>query len=142
MANRPVDDSGPTTRAIEVDLAGLTDLARAVRQENAATLEPQSGVVRSELLNGVCFGAASASGYVLEAKQRYHDSLLRALEQMQAHIRAASILADTADRVARNYADTDALSKARTEEVERALIAAVTAADQVRHHNGPHLSAQ
>jgi hypothetical protein len=133
MAIRPEGETGPTTRAIEVDLAGLRDLAKTVRQDNAATLEPQSYRVRSDLLYGVCFGATSASGYVLGAKQRYHESLLRALEQMEAHVRAASILADTAERVAKNYADADALSAARTRDVEQALSAAITAAEQVRH---------
>ncbi|WP_213453928.1 hypothetical protein [Rhizomonospora bruguierae] len=140
MVKRPAeDDPGPTSRAIEVDLAGLRDLANTVRQENWATLEPQSNLVRSELSNGVCFGARSASGSVLEAKQRYQDSLQRAMEQMYAHVRAASILADTADRVVQNYANTDALARARSQEVERALTEAIIAADRVV---GPHLSAQ
>ena len=132
MAIRPVDDSGPTGPAIAVDLDGLTDLAETLRRENAATLKPQSNLVQSDLLNGVCFGAASASGQVLAAKERYRRSLVRALEQMQAHIRAASIIADAAERVARNYAAADAMSQARTKEVEEALKAAVLAADQVR----------
>lgn len=79
---------------------------------------------------------------MLSAKQRYHESLLRALDQMQAHIRAASILADTAERVAKNYADADALSSARTRDVEQALAAAVTAAEQVRRTPSPQLGVQ
>lgn len=141
MANRPVDDSGPTGPAIAVDLDGLADLAKTVRRENAATLEPQSNLVRSDLLHGVCFGAASASGQVLEAKQRYHDSLVRALDQMHAHIRAASIIADAAERVAMNYAEADAMSKARTKEVDEALKAAVATADQVRSSYSPQAKA-
>ena len=127
---------------VRVDLAGLVDLARAIRQGNESTLQPQSDFVRSDLLYGVCFGATSASGYVTGARQQYHAALLRALEQMRAHIRAAELLADAAERVALNYAGVDALATARVADVERALLEARHARLGVTAQPPPQLAKQ
>lgn len=130
------DEGGMTAsvEAIKVDLGGLVDFAKVVRDENERTLVPQSYTVHTDFRAGVCFGAASASGYVYAAKERYQQSLIRAMEQMVAYIRAAELIADTAERVAKEYGSTDALSAARMQDVQRAFRAAMTAAANAPSH--------
>ncbi|HEX6970445.1 MAG TPA: hypothetical protein VF174_16755 [Micromonosporaceae bacterium] len=134
---KPDEGSGsPLAKVIKVDLAGLADLATVIRTESEQTLVPQSRRVCAELQNGVCFGKSSASGYIHVARERYQQSLVRAMAQLSAYIRAAEVLADAAERVAKDYRATDALSAARLRDVEAALRTAMKAADGTSTDSG------
>lgn len=133
----PDGRAAPTgERALRVDLAGLSDLARVVRADTDVTLRPESARVRTALAPGVCFGAHSASGYVYAAKQRYRDSLVRATALLSQYLRATDILAAAAERVATEYAHADALAAAQMSDVERALAEATEAARAARPRHG------
>lgn len=120
------DDAAVAAKSIKVDVAGLVDFAKVVRDENERTLVPQSYNVHTDFKKGVPFGLTSASGYVYAAKERYQQSLIRAMRQLTIYIHTAEIIADAAERVAKEYAATDALSAARLQDVEKAFRAAVT----------------
>jgi hypothetical protein len=122
------DEERSQPEHIRVNLSEMVELARVMRAETDVGLRPESERARTGLKEGVCFGVRSASGYVYGAKQRYHDSLTQALHQLTQYVRAADILADAAEKVARQYAHTDALTAARVADVERALAEALTAA--------------
>ncbi|MFS8478293.1 MAG: hypothetical protein FWJ93_04865 [Micromonosporaceae bacterium] len=113
---------------IHVNLAALADLVGVMRTETNAGLRPESAEVRAGLGDGVCFGVRSASGYVYDAKHRYHESLTQAMRLLGQYLWVAEILTDAAEIVARKYAHTDALSAARTADVDKALAEAVRAA--------------
>jgi hypothetical protein len=121
------DQPGP---GFQVEVTGLTDLADEVRMETDMTLRPQSTQVRGRFAQGVRFGAASASGYVYAAKQRYRESLVRGMDVLSAYVEAAEVLAAAAEKVAANYSRSDALSAARTQEVNKALADALVEARQ------------
>jgi len=115
------DEERSQPERISVNLNELIELARVMRAETDVGLRPESERARTGLQEGVCFGVRSASGYVYGAKQRYHDSLTQALQQLTQYVRAADILAEAAEKVARQYAHTDALAAARAADVENAL---------------------
>jgi len=120
------------TPGFSVQTSGLTGLADEVRTENDANLRPQSTQVRGNLAQGVTFGAASASDYVRVAKDRYRQSLVRAMDVLDAYVEAADVLATAAEQVAANYQRSDAMSAARSEEVTKALTDAIAAARAAR----------
>jgi hypothetical protein len=119
-------------QGFQVEVTGLTDLADEVRTETDMTLRPQSTKVRTNFASGVRFGAASASGYVYAAKKRYRDSLVRGMDVLNAYVEAAEVLAAAAEKVAANYKQSDALSVARTQEVDKALAEALVEARTVQ----------
>lgn len=123
---------GQSGQGFQVEVTGLTDLADEVRTETDLTLRPQSAQVGGHFANGVPFGARSASGYVFAAKQRYQESLVRAMEVLNAYVEAADVLATAAERIAANYHQSDALSAARTQEVAAALNTALIEARRAR----------
>jgi hypothetical protein len=118
----------PGSPGFAVETSGLTGLASEVRTENEANLRPQASQVRGNLSQGVTFGAASASDYVRVAKDRYRQSLVRAMDVMEAYVQAAEVLATAAEKVAANYRQSDAMSAARSDEVTKALTEAIAAA--------------
>ena len=118
----------PGSAGFAVETSGLTGLASEVRTENDANLRPQSSQVRGNLSQGVTFGAASASDYVRVAKDRYRQSLVRAMDVLEAYVQAADVLATAAEKVAANYRQSDAMSAARSDEVTKALTDAIAAA--------------
>lgn len=128
------DGGGGSSPAIRVDLGSLADFAKVVRGENERTLFPESQLVQTEFQAGVRFGGSSASGCVYTAKERYRQSLIRAMEQLTAYLRAAELLVDAAELVAKTYGATDALSAARMKDVQTAFQDALTAAANKPSH--------
>ena len=120
---------------IRVDLDGLHDFARKLRQETDATMRRCLDKVTLTLATGTPFGVHSASGNVFAAKARYRTSAVRAVETMRQYVLMAEALADAAETIANRYAGSDAFAAARAGEVQQEYAAALVAA-QARQRVG------
>jgi len=111
-------------RAIEVDLQGLDDFARLLREEVDANLRPYSDQIIGEHRGGVGFGLWSASNPLHDTRRDYHDCLTSAVQGLRSYIDASEVLLSAIDKVATHYRHTDAMSSAQAAEVQGALGAA------------------
>lgn len=129
---------------IKVDINGLEDLAGQVRSENDKTLRGRAAAVERDFTGGVPFGARFPGGGVFVAKTKYKTNMEQAIATLNAYVMAADVLADAAEKVAKNYRSTDALSAARANDVNKELNAALERAKaeilesdaRRRHGNG------
>jgi hypothetical protein len=106
---------------VRIDTAQVGDFAQGLRAQQDGGFA--SAAERGTELHGhgVVFGHRIPSDVVLDAKQRY----ARALEQTDANLRsyhlAAGVLADVAERIARDFAHAD-LSSAESQRRVTALL--------------------
>jgi hypothetical protein len=111
----------PDHSILSVDLKALTDVAAALRQEVAGNLQRHITQLNSAYGMGVSFGYASHSDNMKEARKVYHDCLVRATSLLSSCVAAGEALATAVDVIAQRYATTDAMAKARADEVDLAL---------------------
>lgn len=114
--------------AIAVDVRGVSEFARFVRSDADSGLRPQAARLAALCCTGSRFGSAVPSANLGWARDRHDEALIRARDLLEAYIRATDVLVGAAHAIAARYADTDALAKARVEEVEPMLSAAIAAA--------------
>src|SRR6185437_12040838 len=107
---------------------GLHTFAGAVDTEVEKNFQPHTVPLIDSYAAGVPFGAASPSGDVHAAKLKYHDCLTGVTNQLTAYVNASKILVDAVRLVAKNYADSDALSEAQAKEVQAAFGDAIKSA--------------
>jgi hypothetical protein len=95
--------------SINVETSELGRFAKDVRFEADEVLQP--AVSRAAVkLTGVNFGQKNASGAVHAAKQRYAQSLSASMQNLNAYVEAAQIMAAAAELVAREFDAVDARS--------------------------------
>jgi hypothetical protein len=123
---------------VRVETDGLNKFSDQVQNDTNRTLESGYSSASVDLSSGVQFGANSASGGVHAAKERYAQSLRASTANVVAYMDAARILADAATKVAAAFAATDGRAADRTDEVQRALNAAVLEAQQRRAQADGH----
>ena len=105
---------------IDVETGGLARFATDVRADIDHITEPAVGRATMPL-DGVPFGAQTASGGVHAAKQRYARSLSASTENLHNFLAAARLLAAAAEKVAAEFDATDARSAEDTKRGEQAL---------------------
>lgn len=125
MSMRPIfDDPGiavPDYATLKVDIAALTDVAKALRQEVGGNLRPHVGPLDGAYGMGVKFGLMSHSQNMKLARKAYHDCLVRATESFANRIAAGEALAAAVDQIAREYGGSDAMAKARSADVGKII---------------------
>jgi hypothetical protein len=147
------DDTPPWLRSyhdVQVDLHGLHDFANGVDGAADKNFAPRTTQLQTDYASGVQFGWNNPSGQVDAAKRKYHAALTVITQQIEAYIEASKILADAARRAAQRYGDADAMSAAKSKDIEGILghavadarkrqedqQAAAAAAAAARHHGG------
>lgn len=103
---------------IQVHLDGLRDLAKQLRQESDRAVGASARRARSTLASGTPFGGTSASGYVNDAKERYHAAAVRALDTMNNYALRAEALAGAVEAIIARYGESDAFARAQSTEIE------------------------
>ncbi len=118
---RPMfDDPGSATSGyatLKVDITALADVAQALRLEMSGNLQPHVGPLNGAYGMGVKFGLTSHSENMKRARLMYHECLIRATETLASRIAVGEALAAAVEKVAREYGDTDAMTKARADNV-------------------------
>ncbi len=109
---------------INVDLHGLKEFGTRMRGDLDRELRPGTARIAKDFQWGVSFGLRTASKEVIAAVLCYHSCLKQATKLMADYIREAEIIVQAATAVATAYGDADALSSARTEQVELAFATA------------------
>jgi hypothetical protein len=120
--------SGETRMAdgVRIDTTQVGDFAQGLRAQQDGGFASAADRGTELHGHGVVFGHRIPSDVVLDAKQRY----ARALEQTDANLRsyhlAAGVLADVAERIARDFAHADLSSV----EAQRTVLAMIDGAVQ------------
>lgn len=132
--------------SINVETGGLDDFAKKVRSEAGDVLQPAVTRASLSMQGGVAFGATNASGSVYAAKERYRQSLDVSMANLAQFVRAATIMADAAAKVAADFDAVDARSATAVKHVDALLSAATAevdamqqARDRARFQHGPFL---
>ncbi|GAA2514186.1 hypothetical protein [Pilimelia columellifera] len=122
----PVDQGGaPPSRGIRVELDGLTDFAGQVRAETDSNLRPRAHEAVNQFGQGVPFGERAIAPGVQVAQEIYRQSLVSALDALDAYVAAADAMATAAETVAKRYGATDAMAAANADLVSRELARAL-----------------
>ncbi len=117
-------------RAIEVDPSGLDRFAGAIEGEVEGNFRPHTHDLFTVYELGVRFGAGHVSADVLAAREKHHQCLQGAADQLASYIKASHILIQAARQIAKNYGDADAMAAARAKEIDHTLSAAIVLADE------------
>jgi hypothetical protein len=131
MSMRPLlDDPGslvPDYATLRVDIAALSDLASALRQEINGNLLPHVGALAGAYGMGVRFGLTSHSQNMRLARTAFHDCLVSATESLANRIAVGESLAAAVDQIARLYGGSDAMASARSDDVGKVMDDAMAA---------------
>jgi hypothetical protein len=119
-------------RAIEVDPSGLDRFAGAIEDEVEGNFRPHTHDLFAVYELGVRFGAGHISPDVLAAREKHHQCLQGAADQLASFINASQILIQVARQIAKNYGAADAMSAASIKEIEDTLGAAFVLAEEAR----------
>ena len=124
-----IDDAGGLAdRAVlTIHLEGLSDVATALRQEVDGNLVRHITQLHSAYGMGVDFGSASHSANVSEARKVYHSCLVQVTRLLSGYVQAGEALATAIDTVVQRYGSSDAMAKARVDEVSKAVADATMA---------------
>ncbi|HEX6498809.1 MAG TPA: hypothetical protein VF054_07225 [Micromonosporaceae bacterium] len=130
MARLEADDSADSWLgdAIAVDLHSVSEFARFVEADADAGLRPHAVRLAQLCCTGSRFGCAVPSANLAWARDRHDEALIRARDLLEAYIRATDVIVDAARTIAARYADADGFARARVDEVEPILSAAIAAA--------------
>jgi hypothetical protein len=137
----PGDDSAPAwlrdCRQIDVDLAGLTQFARALRDEVDLNFQPHAARIFGDLDRGAPpFDAKAGFVELTSASDTYLNSRDRALGLLQAYVQATRELAAAADEAAKNYGGSDDRSAALTAGANASRVAAPPVPDAGQDTSG------
>ncbi|MEU8003208.1 hypothetical protein AB0B66_18785 [Catellatospora sp. NPDC049111] len=94
-------------------------------------LKPGIARAEAEVQTGLRFGANTAGGEVVAARDAMAASLQRARENGAKQVEAAEILIAAMEKVLANYASADTASAGQIATVEKTLLDAITAAEKV-----------
>ncbi len=119
-------------RAIEVDPSGLDRFAGAIEDEVEGNFRPHTHDLFAVYELGVRFGAGHISADVLAAREKHHQCLQGAADQLASYINASQILIRVARQIAKNYGAADAMAAASIKEIDDALGAAALLAEEAR----------
>jgi hypothetical protein len=128
------DDSTGSYGPLEVDLAGLADFARALRDEQSQRFAPVATAALDVFQAGQATVLADPAFAELGLARSAHQlSLDQAVQLLSAYSVALVALADAADEVAARYAGSDAFAEATVADVGGQLsqVAAVPAPDRL-----------
>ena len=132
MSMRPLfDDPGsavPDYATLRVDIAALSDTATALRQEIDGNLLPHVGPLAGAYGMGVKFGLLSHSQNMKLARKVFHDCLVSATESLANRIAVGESLASAVEEIAKLYGGSDAMARARSDEVGKVIDDAMQAA--------------
>jgi hypothetical protein len=117
-------------RAIQVDPSGLDRFAGAIEDEVEGNFRPHTHDLFAVYELGVRFGAGHVSADVLAAREKHHQCLQGAADQLASFINASHILIQVARQIAKNYGAADAMAAARAKEIDDTLNAAILFADE------------
>jgi hypothetical protein len=120
------DDSqgAPDYPVLSVDLNALSDVAVALRQEVDGNLVRHITQLNAAYSMGVDFGSASHSDNVKQAREVYHDCLVQITALLSKYVQAGEVFATAIDEIVKQYGSSDAMAKARVDEVMAAIGAA------------------
>jgi hypothetical protein len=115
---------GHEDATVNVDVAGLTDLANKLEAELDKQLRPYIGQLTVAYRQGVGF-AEGVPGYNSRvARAHYANVLAQIVNQLQSLAWGTAVLADAARRIATRYATADGLAAATVDDVKQDLAAA------------------
>jgi hypothetical protein len=124
VANHRIDDvdsGGAAYPGLRVDLDGIDDFVAALRREIENNLQPNVMQLLKTYEKGVCFGRVPYSPNMHTTQQVYYECLSRISALLGGYLTAARVLAAAAEKVAREYRDTDARVAVSTQSVSTAL---------------------
>ncbi|GIH12172.1 hypothetical protein [Rugosimonospora africana] len=112
------DDSTSGYGSLEVDLAGLADFARVLREEQSQRFAPVATTALDVFQSGQATVLADPAFAELGLARSAHQlSLDQAVQLLSAYSVAMVALADAADEVANRYAGSDAFAEATIADV-------------------------
>jgi hypothetical protein len=115
---------GHEDATVNVDVAGLTDLANKLEAELDKQLRPYIGQLTVAYRQGVGF-AEGVPGYNSRvARAHYANVLAQVVNQLQSLAWGTAVLADAARRIATRYSTADGLAAATIDGVNAELTAA------------------
>jgi hypothetical protein len=118
MAELPPEDS---TTPLRVDVDGLSDFARQLRNTVESRLRPYVTEQVSAFRSGTEFGRQVESPNVSAARSHYTDCLAEMVDLLASVGTAGLVLAEAAELIARRYSEADGLAAASVESVGEAL---------------------
>ena len=116
------DDGTSPYGSLEVDLAGLADFGRALRDEQSQRFAPVASAAIEVFQSGQATVLADPAFAELGVARAAHQlGLDQAVQLLSAYSVALVALADVADEVAARYAGADAFSRATVADVSGQL---------------------
>jgi hypothetical protein len=126
------DDDAPVWlqdyHPIEADLSTLAEFARALRDELTQNFVPHARRLLADLDGDTPFVVRDGFVELEHARDKYSTSRDRAIELLNAYAVATQGFADAADKVAKEYRDSDAFAAATLRDVQGVFADPTTAA--------------
>jgi hypothetical protein len=116
---------------ISVDLGGLRMFTNVMKTDVTNGLKPGITRAEAEVQTGLQFGANTAGGEVVAARDAMNAALKRARENGEKQVQAAEILIAAMEKVLATYAGADSASAGQIAMVEKTLLDAIAAAEKV-----------
>lgn len=113
---------------IQIDTEQVGEFAQGMRAEADKGFASAADRGADLHQHGVVFGARIPGDTVLDAKRRYAEALANTDANLRAYRKAAAILADVAEQIARDFAGADMASEAAQRRVKALMDGAVAEA--------------
>jgi hypothetical protein len=106
---------------LRVDLDGIDDFVAALRKEIDGNLSPDVDRLWPPYCSSVPFGQQSKSPNMSAVRRVYYECVVGIRTILDSYVNAGRTLAATAEQIAKQYRDTDAMVAATTTDISQAL---------------------
>jgi hypothetical protein len=118
------EGDGTGWAGIEADLSSLRTLALQLRAEVEAGLTPRTKQAFPPFESGAGFGAGSPSADLYAVRQKYHDCLTAAIDQLLDQMDSSTRLVDVVADITTRYGSIDALASVTLKDLQAAFVQA------------------